>query len=725
MKAEPSKTPGPTGRRAAAAEPKARPDPAPGPWAGAIADTERMVAQRRELQAAFGAAYGPVVQRQWQRQDDGPTYTQDAPIDGRLWTVRLARRVGDDDLYRFDDGQATSDWLPAATHVRNGHPPPQGARFAEQRLADGRGPQGREGADKYVFESSTLATGTPLTIKQAHAALGRHVARIQEERRHDKDMLDVLLHAELKRIRDVLGVLTGALQNNTLNDVQSLALREHFAPDDVATMIRSRALNAKQAETLAAGLRYKRLYEHEQNLLTINRRSRSDIETALDEVAGKYDLDLEVDVDDDASTEAVSVRNFEHRDYDLGTFYFGAARFEQVSGPLVEGGSAVYRHRGTNKEYVEDIAGSFMPRFVSRAIRYEDALALLANQSMPTKLDPDASLSGKEARDYGPGFHEGQSIDYNQMVIGQIRGYGRFLSATSSKHMATSTSRGTYDSPYGKVEIDLARMGQNDYSEAHSEDAMQQTFGVDDLGAVEFVPKHLAGEQAKVKAARDAYRAREVVVDSPPVDAVRTVSRNTGEVGLVIVGVTGSADEDSVRASLGKWAAFVSFIEVNTDYKRDIDGHKGNTAFVFFKGVEAIEPVVAYLRSAIEGRRATKIQPEGFVKAVPGSTELNNYRNPEQASNRLADTTFLETCRSRRDAMLDELDKALLAAPARKVRLLVQGARQQLNQQWQRLERDADQGVDPTLFAAAAGEMLREGALRQSKVRAALDPTQQ
>jgi hypothetical protein len=89
----------------------------------------------------------------------------------------------------------------------------------------------------------------------------------------------------------------------------ALALHEHFTPDDVATMIRSRALNAKQAETLAAGLRYKRLYEHEQNLLTINRRSRSDIETALDAVSGKYGLNLLVEVDDDASTEAVSVQD--------------------------------------------------------------------------------------------------------------------------------------------------------------------------------------------------------------------------------------------------------------------------------------------------------------------------------------------------------------------------------------------------------------------------------
>jgi hypothetical protein len=347
-------------------------------------------------------------------------------------------------------------------------------------------------------------------------------------------------------------------------------------------------------------------------------------------------------------------------------------------------------------------------------------LALLANQSMPIKLDPDAPLTGKEARDYGPSFKEGQSVGYNQMVIGQIRGYGRFLSATSSKHMATSTSRGTYDSPYGKVEIDLARMGQHDYNEAHSEDAMQETFGVDDLGAVEFIPKHLSGEQAKVKAARDAYRAREVVVDSPPVDAVRTVSRNTGEVGLVIVGITGSSDDDSVRASLGKWADFVSFVEVNTDYKRDIDGHKGNTAFVFFKGVKAIEPVVADLQAAIESRRATKINPGAYVKAVPGSTELNNYRNPEQATNRLANTTFLGTIRLRRDAMLRELDEALLTKLAAKTRPFVEAASKQLNQQWRRLDREADQGGDPTLFAAAACEVMREGEQRRLAVREAL-----
>lgn len=738
MKTEPSKTPQPTGHLPAAVAAPARPGPAAGPWVDVIAEGERMTAQRRQFGAVFGPAFGapgkparhPVVQRQWVRQV-GPVYQQDVPVDGRTWTVRLAQDAEGEDEYRYVEGDVTSAWLSAEDHVRNGHPPPQGARFAEQRRVDGGGAQDQAGADKYAFKGSTLAGRTPLTIKHAHAALAQHVARIKDERRQDKGMLDGVLYEELQRIRAVVKVLKDALLAGNLSDDQMLALKEHFTPVNVDGMVRSRALTPDQAETLAAGLRYKRLYEHEQNLLTINRRSRTDIDVALDTLADKYGLALVIEVDDDAQTEEVGVENFKERDQDpgadyaLGTFFFGDARFEQVSGPLVEGGSAVYRHRETNDEYVKDVADTFMPRFVSRAIRYEDALALLANTPMPTKLDFNAPLSGKEARDYGPDFAADEIPSYDEKVMGQIRGYGRFLSATSSKHMATSTSRGTYDSPYGKVQIDLARMKQDGYHEAHSEDALVNTFDVDDLGAAEFIPKHLPGEEAKVKAARDAYRAREVVVSSPPVNAVRTVSRNTGELGLLIVGITGSADESSVRASLGKWADFVSFTEVNTDYKRDVDGHKGNTAFVFFKGIKAIGPVIADLQHVISSGRATKINATGYVKAVPGSRELSDYRNPEQVANRQADTTFLNGHRTAWDAMIRELDEALATEPASKVRRLVQGIKQQLQGQWQRLERDADQGVELPVFSTATLKMLTDGEQRLKDVRQALRPEAQ
>ena len=695
-----------------------------------LASSPRQATQR-QLLASLAPAQ-PVLQAAWATQDGGQSYQQDVPVDGRTWSVRLAGplaevddelgdEVGDElavaqerrDLYQFTEGPVQSAWLSAAEHAHNGHPPPLGARFQEQRrvgLDDGQAQaeQDSAGADKYAYEASALKPGVPLVVKQAHAALGQQVAQLKAQRAQDKALLDTLLYGEFQRIKEVTVLITTALQNNALGGAQRGILEEHFSAAEILVMVNSRAMNAKQAETLAAGLRYKRVYEHEQNLLTVNRRSRQELDAAVDSVADQYELDLEVEIDDDASTEAVSALDVDGSDYVLGIFYFGAARFERVADPLIDGGSAVFQHRETGEEYVQDIADSFVPRYVSRAIRYEDAMAILADQAMPTKMGFDDTISGKEATDYGAGFTAGDEISYDQKVIGQIRGYGRFLSATSSKRMATSTSRGTYDSPFGKVEIDLAKTPKEDFSEAHSEDAMQDIFDVDDLGAAEFIPKHLDGEQAEVKAARDAYRAREVVVQSPPVNAVRTVPRGGGgEAGLVIVGITGSADEASVRASLADWAPFISFIEVNTTYKRTIDEHNGNTAFVSFKGIDSIDTVIAELRQAIGAGRVSKIRPDAYVTTTPSSTALSAHQNPEQRDFSERNTRTLERYRSRLQALIDALRSAHGAKLHAKLRRHIHSTLQTQENALQTLAREAAQGMTPDEFANLTKEAAR------------------
>ena len=391
---------------------------------------------------------GPVLQLKWITTDDGATYQQDVEIDGRTWEIHLGAGEDQADLYRFTEEQDTSEWMTAEEHSANGHPPPLGARFQEQRREED---QGKEGLGKYVYEEDKLDVEAPLVIKQAQRFMGEQIEKIASDRKEAKGMLDGILVEEFKKISTRSQQIKQALAGEELSEKQKNILTEHFAPDAIVQMVRSRKISDKQIENLEAGLRHKRVYEHEQNLVTINRRSRSDLKRAVSKLNEKYEVH-EIHaaiqtVEDD--TEIVKVDNYLGSNYQLGTLFFGDARFERVGDPLVEDGSDIYRHRGTGKEYVKDISDRFTPRFVTRSIRYEDAMALLNDEEMPTKLDYFDTISGKEASDYGTGFNEGQEIDHDQKVIGQIRGYGRFLSATTSNRLATSTSRGTYDSPFG------------------------------------------------------------------------------------------------------------------------------------------------------------------------------------------------------------------------------------------------------------------------------------
>lgn len=573
----------------------------------------------------------PVLQAKWSRtsEDDGSTrYEQDVKLEGRFWEVSLAKPGNlTDDLYRHkvDDGPYSA-WQTAQQWTAIGLSPPLGARFQVQRDQEG---QTRADAAEYAFTQTPRDPLAPLTIKQARRRLGELMEQVRAEAKADLDILDGIVKAEFKAIPDTLRAITDSISQGNVNPRQLTVLHEVFSPGEIAAFARN-AISADQLDKLDAGLRYKRVYEHEQNIVTIHRRARSEVDRVVGVLADRYELDIEIEEDDDSQTSTIRATNFDGRDYDLGVLHFGDARFRQIHGPLRDDGSAIYVDLSTGQEFVKDRYDRYTPRFATRAIRYEDAIAILGGQSMPTKMSPNERISGKEAADYGPDFTTGDELSHPEKVVGQIRGYGRFLSATTSDQLATSTSRGTYDSPFGIVKVDLARVPQEGYTEAHSEEAMEHIFEIEDLGQVEFVPKHIKGESANAKAGRDAYRAREIAIDSPPVDAVRMVPRGNADLGLAIVGISSTAKKADIMAALGTWAANVSFIEVNVTYQRAIGEHRGRSVFVFFKDVTD----VGAIRIQLERMRGTnKINADAHIVDLPSSRELNEHRNPVQADN--------------------------------------------------------------------------------------------
>lgn len=245
---------------------------------------------------------------------------------------------------------------------------------------------------------------------------------------------------------------------------------------------------------------------------------------------------------------------------------------------------------------------------------------------------------------------------------------------------------------------------------------MEEIFDIGDLGQVEFIPKHLSGEIANIKAGRDAYRAREIVVDSPPVNAVTTIPRKSDEVGIVIVGITGSATGDSIKIALRKWASNVSFMEVNTNYKRTIDDHKGRSAFVFFDNVKDINEVIGNLRQWIpaDDPGVTKVAKDAYVTEIPSSQTLNDYRNPEQRENKQQNKAGFTSTSNLIKGMIQALGKAHGAKLTRKKHQSIYLVKQDLEKMLQTLVYCYDQGVDQTTFGIQSLQ-LRESSLEKCR----------
>lgn len=581
-----------------------------------------------------GTARHAVVQREWvldsEYEGEGVLYSQDVPFEERVWQVRI---VDGEEEYRYSRKGETSDWGTAKSFVEQGMPPPLGAMFGEQRR---RADQDANTLVKVAYKESPLPSGTPPDVLDLQANVSEALAEIEKRRKRDKALLDAIIDEEFTKVTAVSAAVVQAVRTGNQSRADELLLMEFFSLQDVTFMLGHQTFSNDQIEQLQSGLRYKRVFEHEQNLVTINRRALGELNQAIADLraeAQKQGVELKVkelgilDIGEGARFAVVATAATVK--YHLGTLATDDARFQRIRGREGEV-PTVYQELGTGKQYVKDRYGRFVPRFVRRAIRYEDAINILADEPMATKKELDEEAGGKEAKDYGiePG-----ALTHRQKVMGQIRGYGRFLSTTSSERRATSTSRGTYLSPFGEVEIDLAQMPAEAFAEAHSERAMVDIFGLEDVGQLEFIPKHLKGEAAKTKAGRDAYRAREIVIGIPHPSAVRTEPSHTQAKGLVMIGLTSSATEEEIRTACGKYEKFISYVEVNTNYKRTIDGHEGRSAFVFFADDTSIGQVIKLLNRTAKGAAGFSPDDTPYFKEVPGGAELSAYRNPRQRMN--------------------------------------------------------------------------------------------
>lgn len=605
------------------------------PWQAADAFDEQPPAAELELGAIEGDGWDYNENEGWYEQTEN---------DGEEIRWR-AKVVGNSILYQRGE---FSDWGSAEDFTGQGLNPPQGTIFEEQRRTEALE---QSGALKYAFEESELTDETPAPVQKMQRMLLEGLERIERGRKEDKKLLDTIITEEFRSIDTKVNDVAGRIRAGNTTPADHELLAEFFEPDTVLQMRGRNQISGDEMEEFKAGLRYKRVYEHEQNLLTINRRAQTElddlIETELDGEDG-VTLDNPYVRMDEGWKEPITA-TFEGEQYDLGTFYFEEARFERVGKVRGTGrpASSVYQHRTSGKQYVRDRYGRFVPRYVKRAVRYEDVTAILSGRPMPTKMEYDEPISGKEALDYGPGFEGDQQISHKQKVIGQIRGYSRFLSTTSSGRQATSTSRGTYQSPFGAVSIDLSRMRSADITEAHSEKAMSEIFGIEDLGSVEFIPKHVAGESASAKAGRDAYRAREVVIGSAPPEAVRAVPSEQQVKGLMILGLTGSATEANMRTVSGGYADHITFIEVNTRYKRTEDGHEGRSAFIFYDAgeVDDFDEVIKTVKDNIEGD-TPGINQDAYVKEVPTGSDIETGKMTRAARSRKEVTKLLATVTS-------------------------------------------------------------------------------
>lgn len=567
--------------------------------------------------AGGGEATQPVVQGAWEFDPEEGVWESDEGVDGRMWEYRTVQRpragalpggpqMESFEQYRYMDfgtGEDTA-WRSYDEWLADGITPPMGAQFAEQRALEED--YDEDSGTRAAFLPAPSGEPVPEPVARARAILRAGVLEIQERVDFEKRMLDGIMAEEFPRVDAVVGGLVAEVRGGAVSPASLALLRELMPAQALDLLLRSGTVGTDAEEALKAGLRYKRVYEHEQNLLTINRRARKDRQALLQAVRdGVPELQgVTLEGAGDEEGEAAINGGFGDRVYRLGTFLFGDARFEAVS-EAGGGLNAVFRHRTSGKEHVRDRYGRFVRRYVRRAIRFEDAVSLGRSGTMEAKLGFDDPIGGKESQDYGDRDLGGTVPTYEQKVMGQIRGYSRLVSATGSGRLATSTSRSTYHSPFGSVLVDLARVDPQRFSEAYSEDALAEIFGVPDLGSLEFVPKHASGESSEAKAARDAFRAREIVLPSTPPGAVLAREQVGGERGIAVLGLTQGATEGKLLEALpADLRGRVTFMEVNTRYKRNLGGHEGRSAFIFFDpGVDPGAAAVA-VRAEVARRLA-------------------------------------------------------------------------------------------------------------------------
>jgi hypothetical protein len=229
---------------------------------------------------------------------------------------------------------------------------------------------------------------------------------------------------------------------------------------------------------------------------------------------------------------------------EVGKVYVGpTARFEPVNPQ--PGGLAhlVFQRQGRGgRHYVRDSQGHFIKRFVTRGLKYEDAIALDNNNGLtaphPVAATPQANeTNGPRKHNVGHPPLLPRDLTEQEQLLSHARGWQkRYISTTTTVRPAYSTRGTQFRSLFGAAIVDLARVNQGSIFDLHTPAAAQAHFGmpVSDITtapAAQPVGQNLANE--RFLALRDVVRTREVLIKGTIPNAAMLCAR----VGTRVVGV--------------------------------------------------------------------------------------------------------------------------------------------------------------------------------------------
>ncbi|BAZ32185.1 hypothetical protein NIES4074_46870 [Cylindrospermum sp. NIES-4074] len=232
-------------------------------------------------------------------------------------------------------------------------------------------------------------------------------------------------------------------------------------------------------------------------------------------------FDLMMVTADNEGKVIVNPKDDQEREIHIATVYFDEKRFIKVDEVRLnkntpqEEKREIFAHRESNDHYVQDAFGSYVKRYVKRALNEYDNPS--PDTGVSINSDPrkkkDTTQSWSQIAAAVPTMTQEQQAEEirNHQRAKELQGGSPFISFTTTDRPIFGSSAKPFEGPHGVATVDLAQISKNRVFDTHTSKAMKQIHNVDDPNPnMPFVEKDDAVERNS--AARDAMRTREVVV---------------------------------------------------------------------------------------------------------------------------------------------------------------------------------------------------------------------
>ena len=237
----------------------------------------------------------------------------------------------------------------------------------------------------------------------------------------------------------------------------------------------------------------------------------------------------------------------------IGKLYVDNSRFQEIAtGEKGLLNKVFTRIGGSPREYVGLPMGKstvYVRRYVIRGLNVNDSENLSDKQGLQA-ASSDEELVHKETTAIASGRinrQHGTTMTVGEQLLSHTRGWNKRFISTTLTHKPITSTKGLFNSAFGKILIDLAKIPPEDIFDIHTPTALQH-YGVYG-GELKQLPSMKAQDQRSffdetLLAAYDAIRTREVLIKGKiPFDSILCKS-----LGNLVVAVY--CDDEPLKQSL-------------------------------------------------------------------------------------------------------------------------------------------------------------------------------